>query len=81
MTLQEYFTREYAQLKIDHIVRASVFNGVVEIYIHPLGRDGQTTPVLIVEGNTVRPKFPEIVTDDHELARFADEGNPLRERR
>jgi hypothetical protein len=57
-TLDEYFKAEYAEGKIDHWVRAHVFEDVVEIYIHPHGRDGRTTPPLIVEGNSVRLKYP-----------------------
>jgi hypothetical protein len=55
-TLQEYFAKEFAEGKIDHVVRAHVHAGVVEIYIHPHGRDGVTTSTLIVEGNRVRPR-------------------------
>jgi hypothetical protein len=58
MTLEEYFTSEFVDGKIDHWARAHVHEGVVEIYIHPHGRDGQTTPLLIVTGNSVKPKFP-----------------------
>jgi hypothetical protein len=54
MTLEDYIKREYAEGKIDFRFRASVYAGVVEIYVHPLGKDGTTTPSLIVEGNTVR---------------------------
>jgi hypothetical protein len=57
MTLQEYFATEFAEGKVDHWCRAHVHAGVVEIYIHPHGRDGQTTPALVVEGNAVRPKY------------------------
>lgn len=53
MTLEEYLKYEYAGGKIDFSMRASVYNGVVEIYIHPTGRDGTTTPSLIIKGNTV----------------------------
>jgi hypothetical protein len=58
LPLERYFKAEYAEGKIDHVVRASVHDDVVEIYIHPSGRDGRTTPTLIVEGNYVRPKYP-----------------------
>jgi hypothetical protein len=58
IVLEQYLKAEYDEGKIDHIVRAHVFNGVVEIYIHPHGRDGRTSPMLIVEGNSVRPKYP-----------------------
>jgi hypothetical protein len=57
LTLEEYFQAEYADGKIDHWARASVFDGRVEIYIHPYNKSGRTTPTLIVEGNSVRPKF------------------------
>jgi hypothetical protein len=54
MTLEDYFKHELADGTIDFSLRASVFNGVVELYIHPTGRNGATTPSLIVTGNTVR---------------------------
>lgn len=54
MTLQEYFQHEYENGTIDFSLRASVWEGAVTIYIHPIGKDGTTTPSLIVEGNTVR---------------------------
>lgn len=57
MTLEEYFKYEYEQGKIDFSARISVFNGEVEVYIHPTGKDGNTTPTLLVEGNTVREKY------------------------
>lgn len=53
MTLEDYFSYEYAQGKIDFSLRVSVYDGV-RIYIHPTGKDGTTTPTLVVEGNTVR---------------------------
>jgi hypothetical protein len=56
MTLEDYFKHELADGKIDFSLRASVFDGVVEFYIHPSGRNGTTTPSLIVNGNTVRLK-------------------------
>jgi hypothetical protein len=56
MTLEEYLKHEYAEGKIDFSMRASVFEGVVEVYIHPTGKSGNTTPTLIVEGDSVRPK-------------------------
>lgn len=67
MTLEEYFRYELAQGKIDFTLRASTFaGGPVECYIRPTGRDGTTTPSLMVEGNTVRlrpgcysPEWPE----------------------
>jgi hypothetical protein len=67
MTLQEYFAAEFADGKIDHWCRAHVHAGVVEIYIQPHGRDGQTTPLLVVEGNAVRPKYltaADLAVDD-----------------
>lgn len=54
MTLEDYIKYEYEDGKIDFVFRASVYQGVVEIYIHPQGKDGTTTPTLIVEGNTVK---------------------------
>lgn len=57
MTLEEYFKYEYEQGKIDFSARISVFNGEVEVYIHPTGKDGNTTTTLLVEGNTVREKY------------------------
>jgi hypothetical protein len=57
VTLEEYIRYELAEGKIDFRFRAHSFEGgPLEIYIHPLDKDGQTTPLLIVEGNTVRPK-------------------------
>ena len=56
MTLEEYFKTEYADGKIDHWLRAHVHDGVVEIYIHPYGKNGNTTPMLVVSGNTVAEK-------------------------
>jgi hypothetical protein len=56
-TLEEYIRNEYAEGKIDFTFRASIWpwkGGPVTIYIHPLGKDGQTTPNLTVEGDTVR---------------------------
>jgi hypothetical protein len=61
MTLEEYFRREYAsdpaRPKIDYRLRISVHDDGVELYIHPDSRDGDTTPTLLVRGNTVEPKF------------------------
>jgi hypothetical protein len=56
MTLEDYIKFEFAAGKIDFAFRAHVYQGVVEIYIHPAGKDGTTTPTLIVEGDTVREK-------------------------
>lgn len=56
MTLEDWLKFELAGGKIDFSLRASVYDGVVEIYVHPTGRDGTTTPTLIVDGNTVRLK-------------------------
>lgn len=59
MTLQEYFFWEYYSggpdsPKIDYALRASVQpTGEVDLYIHPAGRDGSTTPTLKVQGNSV----------------------------
>jgi hypothetical protein len=72
MTLEDYFKYEYGGGKIDHTLRASVYNGVVEIYIHPSGKNGNTTPSLLVEGNTVRlkpgswsPEWPSVVCNKY----------------
>lgn len=54
MTLEDYLKLEYAEGKIDFSMRAAVYNGVVVVYIHPSGRDGSTTPSLLVTGNTVQ---------------------------
>lgn len=57
MTLEQYLRHELANGAIDFTFRATSFNGgPVEIYIHPLNRDGRTTPTLLVEGDTVREK-------------------------
>lgn len=65
MTLEEYFRYEAAEGKIDFSLRASCYDEV-EVYIHPTGRDGKTTPSLVVKGNTVQlkkgsysPEWPE----------------------
>jgi hypothetical protein len=55
MTLEDYLRDEAAQGKIDFSLRVHTIPGnSCEIYIHPTGRDGTTTPMLLVEGNTVR---------------------------
>ena len=59
MTLQEYFQLEHDAGKIDFALRAHCWEGEVQIYIHPAGKDGITTPTLVVTGNTVTPKFPQ----------------------
>ena len=57
MTLEEFIKSEYAGGKIDFRFRAHVHEGVVEIfYVHPLGKDGNTTPTMIVTGNSVAEK-------------------------
>lgn len=53
MTLEDYLKREYAEGKIDFAFRAHVYDGKVQIYIHPSGRDGRTTPTVEVVGNVV----------------------------
>lgn len=53
MTLEEYLRYEYADGKIDFSMRVGVYDEV-RVYIHPTGRNGTTTPSLVVEGNTVR---------------------------
>ena len=56
-TLEQFLRRALAAGAIDFAVRAHSFNGgPVEIYIYPLNRNGDTTPTLLVEGNTVREK-------------------------
>lgn len=54
MTLEDYFRFEYANGAIDFSLRALVSKEGVMIYIHPSGKDGTTTPTLVVEGNHVR---------------------------
>jgi hypothetical protein len=54
MTLEDYFKHEYAEGKIDFSLRISVYQDIVECYIHPSGKSGTTTPSLVVQGNTVR---------------------------
>lgn len=55
MTLEDYLRHEYAGGKIDFSLRVAICDGSpVEIYLHPTGRDGTTTPMLLVEGNNVR---------------------------
>lgn len=57
MTLEAYIRQELAEGKIDFRFRAhSYAGGPVEIYIHPIDKNGQTTPLLLVEGDTVREK-------------------------
>lgn len=42
---------------IDFSLRAAAYPGYpVEIYLHPSNRDGDTTPPMIVDGNTLRRK-------------------------
>jgi cobalamin biosynthesis Co2+ chelatase CbiK len=55
VNLETYFKMEYAQGKIDFAVRAFVHDGKVQIYIHPHGKSGQTTPTMVVAGNHVAP--------------------------
>jgi hypothetical protein len=57
-TLEEYFKSECAKGTLDFALRATLVDGVVSLYIHPAGRHGDTTPTLIVEGDSVRQKFP-----------------------
>ena len=56
MTLEQYIRQEHANGTIDFRFRAHVVDGRVEIYIHPLNRDGLTTPTLIVTGDCVQPR-------------------------
>jgi hypothetical protein len=59
MTLEEFLRNEVREGKIDFRLRASVNesgdggDAEVRIYVHPLGRDGATTPTLVVAGDTV----------------------------
>jgi hypothetical protein len=54
MMLEQYLKREYAEGKIDFQFRAHVSpDGVVEIYIHPVGKNGMTTPSLVITGDVV----------------------------
>lgn len=53
MTLEEYIKFEYEQGKIDFTFRAHVWDGKTTIYIHPMGKDGRTTPMLLVKDNQV----------------------------
>lgn len=64
-SLEQYLREEMSEGKIDFIFRAHSYQGgPVEIYIHPYNRDGSTTPLMIVEGNTVREKiWPPIGPD------------------
>lgn len=59
-TLEDYFRMEYlsdpALPKIDYTARINVLDSGVEVYIHPSNRSGNTTPTLLVNGNTVRIK-------------------------
>lgn len=52
MTLEEYFRAEYQAGKIDFSLRVECSDGV-RIYVHPTNKDGVTTPMLQVQGNTV----------------------------
>ena len=56
MTLEDYLKYELADGKIDFSLRAHYDGAHVEVYIHPTGRDGTTTPPLVVVGNTVHLK-------------------------
>lgn len=59
MTLEEYFRFEYGSEptpKIDFTLRIALTDKGVEFYIHPSGRDGTTTPMLLVNGDTVTEK-------------------------
>ncbi len=66
MTLEQFF-RDAAADSVHNDFRLVVaVHDKVTIYIHPLGRNGDTTPSLVVDGNTVRlvqgsysPKWPE----------------------
>jgi hypothetical protein len=53
MTLEDFFKQETAGCQ-DFRLRATSWNGRVQIYIYPLGKDGGTTPTLDVVGNSVR---------------------------
>lgn len=53
MNLEEYFKREGAEGKIDFILRAETWDGVTRFYVHPMNRDGLTTPNLQVVGDQI----------------------------
>jgi rubrerythrin len=53
MTLEQYFQKELTDGKIDFRLRATDSGDGVDIYIHPLNRDGATTPNLRVQGNSI----------------------------
>jgi len=57
-TLEEYLRSQFAPEigRIDFQFRAHVTPTTVEIYVHPDNASGETTPPLVVEGNTVRTK-------------------------
>lgn len=56
MTLEEYFKHEAAEGKIDYHLRCECWDGKVHFYVHPLGRDGLTTPNLqIVDDHILWP--------------------------
>jgi hypothetical protein len=55
--LEAYLRHELSEGKIDFVFRASSFDGSpVEIYIHPIGRHGMTTPSLVVRCNALSVK-------------------------
>lgn len=53
MTLEDYFRAEYGEGKIDFSLRVHCSGPIVTVYVHPSGKDGRTTPTLLVSGNTV----------------------------
>lgn len=57
-SLEQYIRSQYAPElgRIDFSFRALVTPEAVEIYVHPHGQAGETTPTLIVEGDRVRTK-------------------------
>lgn len=59
--LEEYLEKEFNEGKIDFLFRAHIWQATelqkqVEIYIHPMGRNGMTSPQLVVKGNTLSEK-------------------------
>lgn len=57
MTLEDYFRHEYLSdptlPKIDYILRIAPTTGGVQVYLHPANRDGNTTPTLLVRGDSI----------------------------
>ena len=49
MTFEDYLKIEFAQGKIDFSLR---FDGI-SFYVHPTGKDGNTTPNFVPNGNVL----------------------------